>query len=1012
MGVLDFPFLRKIGAQAEYNGRINPLDRAMNRGVNLFNKADVIPGKYLANDGTIKSHSSYTLTYIPVDINIGSRISVKAGTECAQCDENKNIIAGTQFSGSGATRTQTLLTETRYLLVSTLVSSLDSQTVIYGEDVVNSVPFDGAMSVNTKVVGGNVAVTGDVYTNNFDYAEYDRNILDNTRWIIGKALNTDGTVINSSSSAITDWIPVNPKVWPSLNFKMRNGTSLNVTIYRVTLYKKDYSFISQTDSISFNTPTINLTPETAYVRFWIQNRNTTYGFEGVLKYGCFPIDYFDLKPYSGGMPGNLITPDDLIPMYRFGGTKDSPTFVASSDAGAMVTTYIPVKPNTRYFVQSSQEVSNGNSRQARFYGRGKELVGVLNDGTYTGNDCVIETPYNAYFMVFSFMDSQWDKMDRTHFIGLVETDKWDGKVGHTLADDGKVRLAETSGPFPMGRNKILGIYDNYIALLNFDKTKILYSANGWNPKSYNDWRLGSLKTGGWKEYPINSTTFPGYTNETINQIVFFRTKKSSTVDGIACLVFATNNKIWYCSDCLDAGALTFAVPNIWDVLGEKSWRIDGTASGNYKTDSKGNTRYKKYYPSDIASRLGQWDWHNGPLWLDGIGGQYSRGILFGNYTDGEDEDPAPSCLYFTETGEDIYIQYEFGVVPKRYKVAGDATVKTRTTSISKYAIGDDVDFSDATLFPSGSAFTALSIKKRYSIVPSSAEKDPTAIFEYDANGLSVSSVSGKNITMQSVDGLAVGDVIIFEGTATGGYANLLTTSIDSTTKVGNGPVFFIKTISGNVITIADAIGNPKNNLFCRHIHGVAEFGQGVCIYTGEEYPQSWFIYLNPYLEDIGDGTNANNAQWKDDVVRLNSSENAYQRALGVILRPDGKVVYIADSNNPQTAKLSIRGKDIKMGNYGLVVFDLADIDDNSTALTKIEGVNAGYALYRLGDILLYSDYYGKTYYSEDWGDNWKYLCEDNYTKSKVVGFDAKRTRFYFNLERGEQSIVEINPKRP
>lgn len=1010
MGVLDLVYIKRAGNEVQYNNEINALSRAMNRGVNLFNKADIQSGKRLYN-GAVTDTEGYFIAYIPVDININPKVTTRSFYTLAQCDENKTIIPGTAVSVSAGI-THSLVSGVRYVLLCATLTAIDNVYLIYGDTVIaGDLPFDGATSVNARVIGGDIKIGGETGVYDLGYpselASYDRNLIDNTRWINGKALNTDGTVISSSTSAITDWIPVNPKVSKKLNFKMRNGTSANVTIYRVTLYKKDFTFISQVASISFNSPQITITDETAYVRFWLQNVNTTYGYEGVLKYDIFPIDFFDLKSYSGGKDGNLITPDDIIPMYRFGGTKDSPSFVVSADAGACVTTYIPVKPNTRYFLMSGSETTNANGRQARFFGRNKELVGVLSDGTNVGYDNVIETPYNAYFVVFSFMDPWWDKTDNEHFIGMVEADKWDGKAGKTIADDGKVRVAMTSGPFPMGRNKILGIFGRHIALLNFSNTKLLFSASGWKAIPY--YVNSVLKTGGWKEYPINSTTFPGYTNERIEQVVFFTKSNGSALSGVGCLVFATNNKIWYASDVTDAGNITFAVPKVWDALGNKSWRIDGTASGNYLTDSKGVTRYKKHYPSDIASRPNQWMWHNGPLWLDGAGGQYSRGVLFGNYTNASVQNPTPSCLYYTDNGEDIYVMYEFGVTPKRYKEAGDSSVKTRPNASNNYCAGDDVDFSDTDLFPSGSAFTALSIKKRFSIVPSATEKDPTALFEYDETGLAVSSVSGKNITMESVTGLAVGDIIIIEGTATGGYANLLTTTINSTTKVGNGPVFVIKSISGNVITIADIIGNPKNNLFCRHIHGVAEFGEGLCIYTGEEYPESWFIYLNPYMEDIANGTNQNNARWVDDVVRLNASKTAYQRALGIVLRPDGKVVYIADSNNPQSTKLTVRGKDIKMGNYGLFVFDLADIDDNSGALTKIPGVNAGYALYHIGGVLLYSDYKGKTYYSEDWGDTWKYLCTDGNTKSKVIGFDADRRRYYFDEYRGRQTIVEFHP---
>lgn len=1008
MGILDLSAIKKVENKTGYNGEdIRAIARSLNRGENLFNKADIISGKRLYN-GAVIDTEGYFIAYIPVDININSKVTQRSFYTLAQCDESKNIISGT-YTYTGLSHS--LVNGVRYVLLCGLLSAIDNVCLVYGETTIpQSIPFDGATSVNARVLGGNIQIDGEPVVNPVLYpselASYDRNLIDNTRWINGKALNTDGTVINSSSSAITDWIPVNPKVSKTLNFKMRNGTSGNVTIFRVTLYRKDFSFISQVASISSNTPQITITDETAYIRFWLQNVNTTYGYEGVLKYGIFPIAYFDLKPYSGGMPGNLITPDDIIPMYRFGGTKDSPTFVVTADAGACVTTYIPVKPNTKYFVQSAQDSSNANSRFAHFFGRNKEDLGVLYTGNNVGYDNIITTPYNAYFVVFSFMNTWWDKNDSRHFIGMIETENWDGKVGTVVAEDDVVRASILDGPFPCGRNKILGVYGDFIAQMNFDNTRIRFSASGWDAKPY---YVGSTsKPGGWAEYELNSTNFPGYVSGGFSQVVFFTKSNGSIISGIGCLVFgASDNKIWYCADVSDVANLTFAVPNIWDMKGNKSWRLDDSIATNKKTDSKGVTRYRKVYPSDIASRLNQFMWHNGPLWMTGAGGQYSRGVLFGNYSDHSWTNPSPNCLYYTDNGEDIYVMYEFGATPKRYKTAGDSAVKTRTSTLANYCAGDVVDVSDAALFPSGSAFSALTMRKRYSIIPSAEEGDPTAIFEYDENGVAVSSASGTAFTLTSTSGFQIGDIVILEGTATGGYAKLLTTSIDATTKVGNGPVFVITGISGNNATLADIVGNPKNNLFCRHIHGVTEFGQGICIYTGEEYPESWFVYMNPYFGDIANGTNPNNTQWETDTIHLNSSPNAFQRALGIILRPDGKCVYIADSNQPQSSKLTVRGKDIKMGNFGVIVFPLEDIDDNSKALTKINGVNAGYALYNLGNILFYADYYGKTFYSVDWGDSWKYLGTMSPTKSFFIGWGKNAKTFYFNQTRGTQFCIEI-----
>lgn len=178
----------------------------------------------------------------------------------------------------------------------------------------------------------------------------------------------------------------------------------------------------------------------------------------------------------------------------------------------------------------------------------------------------------------------------------------------------------------------------------------------------------------------------------------------NTLAGVRSLVFFDKNYIY----CSTTGAFSgFEVPNIWDLKGRRHWRISD--------DDKDPTgeRYRAYFPSDYHNGIRQkaFEWHNGPVWMNGIGGQYSRGLLFANYTNTYAPNTAlPSCVFYTEDGKNIYIQYMFGVYQKYYKTSDETTEEKSSVN---YNLGDDVDFSALGTYSGG-----LTLKKRWNILPS------------------------------------------------------------------------------------------------------------------------------------------------------------------------------------------------------------------------------------------------------------------------------------------------------
>lgn len=765
-------------------------------------------------------------------------------------------------------------------------------------------------------------------------------------------IKNDGSVFEFSNYETTDFIPVSSSVYPILKVAMYRSTTIVTDVYaRIAFYTRDYQYIQ--DSYKENVePSLDIAiPITAaFCRICCASHNT-YPNLFIVNYADRFIGIMGYQYHAPRLASQHENKSNLIDRNNLntGVLIKNATGEFGRDLvnGMSCTPFIPVKYGHRYFCNAPL-YNDLNDRIWEYNEKHEPISYAERKPFYT------PTSSDVKYVAFIYKG----EIPKDTFIGMIDAEDWDGNIGELIANNGKYEERRVSKGFPIDGLFFVGAYGEHKVLQKFSSGDLYYIN-------------GTLQSGEVTRFPFNSSTFPNLkSGSTLRGVYFFDTN-----EGVRCLIFMSKNQI-YCST--ESAFNGFEIPNIWDLKGNKYWNADEADKDTT------NTRYRMHFPTDVEDRQNAFSWHNGPIWMNGIGGQYSRGLMFANYTDAYNSSKAlPSCVFYTEDGKNIYVQYMFGVYQKYYKTSDELSKEKESVS---YNMGDDVDLTSF-----GTYLGGLSLRKRWNILPSESEADPTNIFEY-ADAVTITSISGKNFTLSSASGLRVGDVVVIQGT-TGTSYDKIANNVASETN-GGLTAFVIKTISGNVVTLADSIGNVANNLMCRHIHGIQEFGQGVVFYTGEEYPESYIMYMNPFQSSANDGTNMNNARWFDEVVRLNAGKNAYQRALGVYLRSDGKVVFIADSNSPNIAKLEVRGKSIMMGNYGIHIFDLADID-NATTLTKIQGLNAGYALYFLNGVLFFSDYKGKTYYSEDEGDSWKFLCVDGLTKSLHLGFcDYQQTHFF------------------
>lgn len=997
------------------NKMLNDFNKALTDCGNLYNKNSLnIGNAFLDANGYEKTGSStnqFLTPFIPIDKSKGESIFVRWANVGYQYDITMKPIAGTNITANNSV--MEIHRDAAYIRIYfSGTNKENSQFISYGNELKSFLTNKAEKEIRTTSpykVPANLKV-------------YDKNLLEGGKYDI-KLLN-NGTITSWDNFFHSNYIPVSRGVcknikmtaYKGLNlFKVNNYAFYDESLAFINYIEVDYSQDSSARTIEAEIPEGAKYMTVDFMGVGTSYRDTAYF---LVKYSCFNFGRGEEVSYSPGDGYNLVGDEEIV---NTSVDLQGNIVGVGGSAKQSITPFIPVKPNTTYFCKVNG-TSNYSVSSVAFYDAEKKII---LSSPYTYNTLV--TPPTCHYIIL-----------RKYLNGdnlkpyLIEAEKWQGVFGKEITGNEDLIVSTETDSVPNGGMKILGIYHQFIALLTYNNS-ILFSKDGW--------------AGPYREIAI--ADLPGIDVATINsnsirQVVFFKKsdgsatifyRKEVSERWIGCLIFGNYNKLW-CSvlapdydtsesyvvgnivskdginyECTSNTSGTWVasnwkevpnafsywdVPDVWDLKGQKHWRIDGSAAGNSITDANVVTRYKKYYP-DMSDRANNFKfmWHQGPIWAEGDG-QCARGLVWGNYADGVKVNNCNPCMFYTEDGKNIYVQYEFGIV-SHYKKAGSDTV----TNLYSYAPANFGDVVDVTSF-SGS-IGSMTIRKRYSIIPCEAEKDPVKIFDYDTNIINVNSFSGTTLTLAAT-GLAVGDVVVLEGNSTGDFAKLLTTNIDATTGIADGPVFYVKEVSGNNVVLCDTLGNTKNNLFCRHIHGISEFGSGYCIYTGEEYPLSWFIYILPKYESFANGVNMNDSVWTDYVLRLNASENAYQRSLGVYLRSDGKCVYIADTSKPLTAKMQIRGKDFVQNNCGLHVFDLQDIDDASKTITKIANLNVGYALYHIGSWLMFSDYYGKVFISKDYGDTWEFVCQNNETNQDFIGFDDNN-RFFFNSKAGKQLVI-------
>jgi len=314
------------------------------------------------------------------------------------------------------------------------------------------------------------------------------------------------------------------------------------------------------------------------------------------------------------------------------------------------------------------------------------------------------------------------------------------------------------------------------------------------------------------------------------------------------------------------------------------------------------------------------------------------------------------CVFVTtDGGRQWFNKYEF---------ASDMPTAFGNALIGSKIVGDYV---------SGS----LSLQKRNFIFPSAAVKEPVNLFSYESEIIVDSIFKSDSLVIKTLlpHGLISGDLIVLKKNLPSELSDFdfLCNNQISTANGGNGKIWKVRVISSTSIQLYEYIHSADSNLPARHIHAINRLKDGYLISTGENYPDSWIIYLQLKSSD----TYAPVFAWESfDFMRLNSSETGIQRTLGTIMLDDADqtIVFASDEATIPGAVYGVVGRPslaLSRSSIGVYKGKLTDIDDFSKFTCIYEAAQTAFHFKEINGMWIFGGQQGELAISVDKGVSWR-----------------------------------------
>lgn len=333
--------------------------------------------------------------------------------------------------------------------------------------------------------------------------------------------------------------------------------------------------------------------------------------------------------------------------------------------------------------------------------------------------------------------------------------------------------------------------------------------------------------------------------------------------------------------------------------------------------------------------------------------------MIGTYRSNSKSLPARTGVFGTQDGgRSWYLMYEFD---------GIASVGVPLAQIGT----------------AGSGIYAIS--KRTLVLPSAADKEPAAPFTWGED-VNVESIVGDGtdiiFTTSSAHGLSNGNDIIVklqnEASLNDRAFDWMVNTEVSATSGGNGILLKVKDVTSTTFKVSLYPYNPDATLRCRHIHALNHCKDGVSVSTGEDYPQGgWLLYDAIRHADNFSGYNVANLTTQNKFVRLTSTSTSVTRALGFIVRQEGKDTFIyvgVDTSNIEMNNVDMpenRTESFKHNSCGVWKIPLDDVDSlKDNGLLKYNGAQPCFMFQQFGNAFVFLGQGGEFAVSYDNGESW------------------------------------------
>ena len=192
------------------------------------------------------------------------------------------------------------------------------------------------------------------------------------------------------------------------------------------------------------------------------------------------------------------------------------------------------------------------------------------------------------------------------------------------------------------------------------------------------------------------------------------------------------------------------------------------------------------------------------------------------------------------------------------------------------------------------------------------------------------------------------------------------------------PVRPVKVLTATSFSVSLFPYNADNPLPIRHIHAINHCKDGVSVSTGEDYPNGGWVMYCPILDaDAFDGYNVANLATRNKFVRLTSTSASMSRALGVILRQEGKdtfcyvgvdTAHITMSDVPMPEGRTETFKHNCCGVWKIPIDGVDNFNENAEMLYN--GTQTCFGLQQMGNAIVFIGQHSDFAISFDNGKSW------------------------------------------